>query len=91
MKETAVCPHCGGMGFVMPDLAPGQEGVGKAIPCVCKRQELDEKKAENLVRISQMAAMRHLTFDTFTPQGVGLPPDTEFRGAVCHARALWGR
>lgn len=85
--ETAVCPHCEGMGFVMPDLAPGQEGFGRAIPCVCKKQELDDKKAENLVRISQMAAMRHLTFDTFLPQGVGLPPDKVRNLNMAHSYA----
>ncbi|MCB8917709.1 MAG: ATP-binding protein [Ardenticatenaceae bacterium] len=68
------CPHCGGLGFVIPNLEPDDPGFGRAIVCGCRQAELETKRLDNLTRLSQLGALRSCTFDTFLPDGHGLTP-----------------
>ncbi len=69
-----MCQICGGTGFVVPNLMPGDPRFGRAIPCKCKRLELEKKRSDNLVKLSQLGSLQMHTFETFTPSGIGLPP-----------------
>lgn len=70
----AVCPHCGGTGFVMPDVPPGEAGFGRAVPCVCRLQEQEQNRASHLFTLSQLGKLRDRTFENFMPDGLGLTP-----------------
>lgn len=70
-----VCPICGGAGYVVPDLPPGDPTFGKAIPCACKQRERLERRLRSVSAMGGQATVRHLTFDNFLPEGNGLPPD----------------
>lgn len=71
-RGPATCPHCGGLGFVIPDLEPEDPGFGRAVPCVCREAELEALRMANLVKISQLGALSSCTFDSFLPEGHGL-------------------
>ncbi len=60
------------MGFVIPDLEPGDPGFGRAVPCICREAELEALRLANLVKISQLGALSNYTFDSFLPEGHGL-------------------
>lgn len=68
------CPHCGGLGFVVPDVAPEHPSFGRAVPCTCRAAELEAARHERLRRISQLGALQACTFDAFIPEGHGLTP-----------------
>ncbi len=59
----------------MPDVLPDDPKFGRAVPCKCKRAELEKKRNDNLVKLSQLGALQSQTFATFAPSGIGLPPD----------------
>jgi DNA replication protein DnaC len=70
-----VCPLCGGLGYLRADLPLDHPDFGKLFPCRCKLAELEQQRLERLRTQSRMAHFSHLTFDTFLPEGHGLPPD----------------
>lgn len=70
--EEDVCPICKGAGFVRRDLPPDHPDFGRAVPCECKRQELVERRREELRRISNLKMLKDQTFATFRPEGLGL-------------------
>lgn len=66
------CPHCGGLGFVVPDVGPEHPNFGRAVPCTCRAVELEARRHEQLMHISQLGGLAESTFDTFIPEGHGL-------------------
>ncbi len=60
-----VCPYCNGVGFVYVDVPVGHPQFGKAVPCVCKRLELQEQRLARLRRDGNLQHLRKMTFDTF--------------------------
>lgn len=70
--DEDVCPICNGAGFVRRDLPPDHPDFGRAVPCRCKRDELVERKREELQRMSNLKMLKEQTFATFRPEGLGL-------------------
>jgi DNA replication protein DnaC len=68
------CPHCGGLGYVVPDVPPQHPGFGRAVVCTCRAVEQEMARVESLQRLSQLGALRQCTFDTFMAEGIGLTP-----------------
>ncbi|MEX0788934.1 MAG: ATP-binding protein [Anaerolineales bacterium] len=67
------CPHCHGVGYVSRDLPVGHPDFGKLEICVCRQAEVQGRLRDQLFRLSRLEELRHLTFDSFEPQGrVGL-------------------
>lgn len=60
-----VCPICHGVGFVRLDVPIGHPRFGKAVPCICKRQEIQEKRLARLRQASNLQHLQKMTFDTF--------------------------
>ncbi|MCK5920013.1 MAG: ATP-binding protein, partial [Methylococcales bacterium] len=73
-KAADVCPHCDGMGFVIPNVRQDDPRFGRAVPCVCKRSEIEANRLDRLAQVSQLGALKNLQFDSFMPDGIGLPP-----------------
>ncbi len=70
-----VCPLCGGLGYVRENVPVGHPDFGKLFPCRCKLAEIEQRRLDNLRALSNLDHLSHMTFDTFMPEGAGLPPD----------------
>jgi DNA replication protein DnaC len=68
----ADCPHCAGLGYVVPDVPPVHPDFGKAVPCSCRQAEREMARRDTLLRLSQLGALHACTFDSFLPEGFGL-------------------
>ena len=66
------CPHCEGLGYVVPNVGPDDPGFGRAVPCVCRAAEQEMGRLDSLLRLSQIGALADCTFATFKPDGHGL-------------------
>ncbi|MBN1287917.1 MAG: ATP-binding protein [Anaerolineae bacterium] len=83
-----VCPHCGGMGFVMYDVPVGHPDFGKAYPCACQLEQRARSRTDDLRRIGGLDALRDKSFDTFLAEPAGISPSqaTSLRMALRRAR-----
>ncbi|NLF00125.1 MAG: ATP-binding protein, partial [Anaerolineales bacterium] len=50
---------------------------GKLIPCACRMAQLAERRVAALRSVSDMDSLARMTFDTFLPEGHGLPPEKQ--------------
>ena len=82
------CPHCGGLGFVVPDVAPDHPRFGRAEICSCRAVEHEARRMDNLARLSQLGALRECTFDAFLPTGHGLTTAMARNLRMAYDRAL---
>lgn len=82
------CPHCGGMGYVIPDVPPINPSFGKAVTCVCRLAEQEMTKQDNLQRVSQLGLLSECTFEGFLPDGHGLTPDKQLNLKIAYETAL---
>lgn len=62
---VAVCPRCGGAGFLRYDVAFGDPNFGKLKPCGCKTQELAASRANKFREMSHLGPLQHKTFTNF--------------------------
>ncbi|MEI2689673.1 MAG: ATP-binding protein [Anaerolineae bacterium] len=67
-----MCPICGDQGFVVLDLPVGHPDFGHAQPCRCRQADIALRRQVELTKVSNLNQLRHMTFDTFRPDGVGL-------------------
>ena len=77
-QRDEVCPMCGGLGFVREDVPFGHPHFGQLFPCRCKEAEFERLRLERLRALSNLdchARLAGMTFDSFVPEGYGLPPD----------------
>ena len=66
------CPYCEGLGYVVPAVGPDDPGFGRAVTCVCRAADQQAARLDSLMKLSQIGALAHCTFDTFIPDGHGL-------------------
>lgn len=71
------------------DVPLGHPDFGRAVPCVCRANDLARMRQAELARVSNLALLKEMTFDAFYPDGVGLPDDKRenLRKAYATARA----
>ena len=62
----------------MLDVPLGHPDFGRAVPCQCRRAGIALRKQVELTRISNLDQLRHMTFATFLPEGVGLNQDQRY-------------
>lgn len=48
---------------------------GRAIPCICRANDLARLRQAELARVSNLAQLGHMTFETFIPDWIGLAAD----------------
>ena len=65
VTEQTVCPICSGAGYVWLDVPLGHPRFGQAVPCVCKRQEIREKRLARLRQAGNLEHVQQMTFDSF--------------------------
>jgi len=61
--------HCGGLGYLRPDVEPDHPDFGKLEVCVCRRRDVAEAVRERLFSLSRLNELSGLTFDTFKSRG----------------------
>ncbi len=71
----ATCPRCGGSGFYRRDVPIGHPDFGRALPCDCQAATRQDARLEGLRRASNLGQLARMTFDSFVPDGRGLPPN----------------
>jgi len=89
-SDQEACPICKGLGYVRPDVPVSHPDFGKLVPCACRLDKLAEKRVSALRTLSELELLERMTFETFAPEGHGLPPDKRknLRWAYEEARAF---
>ncbi len=82
------CPHCGGLGYVIPDVPPVDPRFGRAVACACRAAEREMARIDGLMKLSQLGALQHCTFDAFLPDGHGLTPGKQLNLKMAYDRTL---
>ncbi len=63
------------MGYLRFDVEPGHPLFGRAVPCVCRQETLQQRRRKRLFAMSHLDELGHLTFETFQPRGrIGIGP-----------------
>lgn len=75
--EGANCPICKGLGYLRLNVPTDHPDFGKLVPCTCRMAELAEQRVAALRMLSDLETLSRMTFDTFVPEGHGLPPDKQ--------------
>jgi len=65
------CPICGGVGFVRLQVPPSDPRFGRAVPCVCRRQQRARERLARLRETSNLAHLAKQTFETFVTDAPG--------------------
>jgi DNA replication protein DnaC len=65
IDQESVCPICKGAGFVRADVPVGHPHFGRAIECECLIERIHERNFSDLIRFSNLEALKHLTLDRF--------------------------
>ncbi len=90
-QETEeVCPICKGLGYLRADVPVDHPDFGKLIACNCRLAELATRRAAALHALSYSEIPSRMVFETFVPDGHGLPPDkrANLRWAYEEARSF---
>jgi len=89
-KTRGVCPICRGLGYVRADVPVEHPNFGKLVPCACRLEEIKEQRVSALRNLSELETLERMTFESFAPEGHGLPPDkrANLRWAYDEARAF---
>lgn len=66
------CPHCGGLGYVLPAVGPDDPGFGRAVVCVCRAADLESKRLRDVIGVTQAGMLEEMTFDSFMTDPGGL-------------------
>ncbi len=82
------CPHCGGLGYVIPDVPPVHPSFGRATICVCRSAEQETARMDNLLKLSQLGALQNCTFDAFMPDGIGMTPQKQRNLKMAYDRVV---
>lgn len=59
------CPRCGGTGFLRREVPVDDPSFGELVVCVCKEQEIQERRLQSLMARSNLSAMADMTFESF--------------------------
>jgi DNA replication protein DnaC len=61
------CPICKGAGFLRLDAPITDPNFGRLVTCECRLREQEDRRYEELLRISNLAAFEDKSFDNFDP------------------------
>lgn len=71
------CPHCGGLGYIIPEVPPVDPRFGRAVTCTCRAVEREMARINQLMQLSQLGTLQNCTFDTFLPDGLKMSPSKQ--------------
>lgn len=64
---ATVCGACGGSGWYKQAVPYSHPHFGVLFPCECKQAEQAQRRRDELLRLSNLAALQDKTFKTFSP------------------------
>lgn len=64
-RDTVKCPICQDAGYLRSDFPVGHPMFGKITPCVCKDQEIQQRRTEDLRKLSNLDMFSQQTFEDF--------------------------
>lgn len=64
-RDTVKCPICQDAGYLRGDFPVGHPMFGRMMPCVCKEKEIEERRTEELKKLSNLEVFSHQTFEEF--------------------------
>jgi DNA replication protein DnaC len=70
--SESVCPRCDGAGYYKEAVPFGHPHFGVLFPCECKLAEKEQRRVEELERISNLELFRDTTFESFNPDVPGV-------------------
>ncbi len=82
------CSHCGGLGYVIPNVPPIDHRFGRAVACTCRAAEQEMARIDGLMQLSQLGALQNCTFDAFLSDGHGLTPGKQLNLKLAYDRAV---
>lgn len=71
-KDSVRCPICQDAGYLRANVPVGHPSFGRLFPCECKQKELDERRDEELRRLSNLDSFNDHTFESFDPDTPGM-------------------
>jgi DNA replication protein DnaC len=69
--DPSACPICHGAGYLRQNVPVGHPLFGRAVPCRCKEAEREQRRREELWRLSSLDAFQEMTFANFNPKVPG--------------------
>jgi len=66
----ADCPYCRGLGFVRLDVPLGHPQFGKAVPCICRRDDRRLRRLAQLRHSGNLEQLQRMRFESFQTQGI---------------------
>lgn len=85
-QEGVKCPVCQDAGYLRADVPFGHPSFGKIFTCVCKQRELDQRRADELHRLSRLDSFQGYDFEDFEPYVPGVEEAYEI--AMSYAQNL---
>lgn len=83
-KEEVRCPICQDAGYLRADVPVGHPSFGRLFPCQCKIRERDERRQEELRRLSNLDTFLNHKFEDFDPTISGT--EEAFEAALAFAQ-----
>jgi len=72
ISDPTVCSRCDSAGYYKEAVQFGHPHFGVLFPCECKLREKEQRRIEELERISNLEIVRDKTFETFVPDVPGV-------------------
>jgi DNA replication protein DnaC len=82
------CERCGDAGFLRRDVPVGHPDFGRAFPCACRTEVVQDVRRERLERLSHLGPLTRLTFDTLVKEGRGAEPSRRERFRRAYSAAV---
>jgi DNA replication protein DnaC len=83
-KDTVRCPICNDAGYLRANVPVGHPSFGRLFPCECKQREQEERRDEELRRLSNLDAFADYSFESFDPEIAGM--DEAYEAALAFAQ-----
>jgi DNA replication protein DnaC len=71
-KDAVRCPICNDAGYLRANVPVGHPSFGRLFPCECKQRDMEERRDEELRRLSNLDAFPDLSFESFDPEIQGM-------------------
>lgn len=71
-RDAVRCSICQDAGYLRADVPVGHPSFGRLFACKCRQKELDDRRDEELRRLSNLDSFSDYTFESFDPDIPGL-------------------
>lgn len=83
-RDAVRCPVCQDAGYLRANVPVGHPSFGRLFPCACRQRELDDRRDEELRRLSNLDSFSNYTFESFDPETPGM--ESAYEAALAFAQ-----